>query len=76
MRAMLNGCAILMLCVLATPASAYLGPGAGIGAVGAVIALIAAVALAVVGFVWYPVKRLVSAGRAKRRSAAPEAPDR
>ena len=44
-------------------AHAYIGPGAGITAIGTVIALLGAVLLAIVGFVWYPVKRL----RAKRR---------
>jgi len=53
----------------ASPAAAYLGPGAGLGAIGAVIALFAAVLLAVVGFVWYPIKRLVAAGRTKQRGA-------
>ncbi len=40
-------------------AQAYVGPGAGLTAIGTVLALIAAVALAVVGFVWYPVKRML-----------------
>jgi len=57
---------IVALVGLASPASAYIGPGAGLGAIGAVIALFAAVLLAVVGFVWYPIKRLVAAGRTKR----------
>ena len=50
----------------AGPAQAYIGPGAGISAIGTVIALLGAILLAVVGFVWYPIKRL----RAKRRQAA------
>jgi hypothetical protein len=61
--------AAIALTTLAEPAAAYIGPGAGLGAIGAVIALFAAVALAVVGFVWYPIKRLVVAGRARRRPA-------
>lgn len=40
-------------------ASAYVGPGAGLSALGALFALLAALGLAVVGFVWYPVKRLL-----------------
>lgn len=40
-------------------AQAYVGPGAGLTAIGSVLALIAALALAVVGFVWYPLKRLM-----------------
>jgi len=37
---------------------AYIGPGAGISAVGTVVALLGALVLMIVGFVWYPVKRL------------------
>ena len=46
--------------LLAAPqtAEAYIGPGAGISAIGTVIALIGAILLAIVGFVWYPIKRL------------------
>lgn len=40
-------------------AAAYVGPGAGLSALGAIFALFAALGLAVVGFVWYPVKRLL-----------------
>ncbi len=46
-------------------AEAYIGPGAGISAIGTVVALVAAILLAIVGFVWYPIKRL----RAKRLQA-------
>lgn len=44
---------------LPTAALAYVGPGAGLSVLGALFALLAAIALAVVGFVWYPVKRLL-----------------
>ena len=37
---------------------AYIGPGAGISAIGTVVALVGALALMIVGFVWYPLKRL------------------
>lgn len=43
----------------------YIGPGAGLGAVGALLSLIGAAVLMVVGFVWYPVTRLMQ----RRRSA-------
>jgi type VI protein secretion system component VasK len=39
-------------------AEAYVGPGAGLTAIGTSVALIGAVLLAIVGFVWYPIKRL------------------
>jgi len=42
----------------ASPAFAYVGPGAGLTAIGSVIALFGAIGLAIVGFLWYPIKRL------------------
>jgi hypothetical protein len=43
---------------------AYVGPGAGLTAIGTMIALVAAILLAVVGFVWYPIKRMMRARKA------------
>ncbi|HEY9198823.1 MAG TPA: hypothetical protein VIR60_05600 [Gammaproteobacteria bacterium] len=51
-------------------ASAYVGPGAGLSAVGAIFALVAALGLAVVGFVWYPVKRLLQRNSSRTADAA------
>ena len=45
--------------LIASPAFAYIGPGAGLGALGTLATLAGAVVLLVVGFVWYPVKRLL-----------------
>ncbi|MGI9450366.1 MAG: hypothetical protein ACR2QH_06995 [Geminicoccaceae bacterium] len=42
---------------------AYIGPGAGISAIGSLLALLAAILLAIVGFIWYPLK-----GFMKKRS--------
>ncbi len=60
---------ILLVGVVLAPvtASAYVGPGAGLGAIGALLALIGTLLLAIVGFVWYPVKRML-----KKRSARSE----
>jgi hypothetical protein len=49
-----------------TPVHAYIGPGAGLGAIGTAIALIGALILLIVGFVWYPIKRLI-----RRRKSLP-----
>ena len=38
---------------------AYVGPGAGLSAIGAFLALIATVAVAIFGFIWYPLKRII-----------------
>jgi len=45
---------------------AYIGPGAGLGAVGSLLALVGAVLLMIVGFIWYPLKRLLRRGKADR----------
>ena len=58
--------------VVPCQAYAYIGPGAGISAFGTVIALIAAVVLAIVGFIWYPLKRLLH-GRKAATDATTEA---
>jgi hypothetical protein len=60
--------ALVLLSLLALSAAppaalAYVGPGAGLSALGWLAALAGAIGLAVVGFVWYPVRRLL------RRSA-------
>ena len=49
----------LLLCITPAIASAYVGPGAGITAIGSVLALLVGVLLAVVGFIWYPLKRFM-----------------
>lgn len=50
-----------------TTAAAYVGPGAGLSVIGSLLALIAAVILAVVGFVWYPIKRIRKKRKARTR---------
>ena len=51
---------VILAVLLLAPslAHAYIGPGAGITAIGSFIALVGALLLAIVGFVWYPIKRL------------------
>ncbi|MBY5934999.1 hypothetical protein KUV51_18490 [Tateyamaria omphalii] len=46
-------------------AQAYVGPGAGLTAIGTMIALIAALVLAIFGFIYYPVKRMMRAKKTK-----------
>lgn len=53
----------LVLCVSASPAHAYMGPGAGLAFIGSLLALIAAIAVGAAGLVWYPLKRLIHARR-------------
>ena len=60
--------AFSVLVLLPSAAAAYVGPGAGISVIGTAIAFVGALVFAILGFVWYPLKRLVATvkGRASR----------
>lgn len=51
------------------PAAAYIGPGAGLGALAVTLAVLLGVLLLIVGLVWYPLKRMMK-GRAAARGDA------
>jgi hypothetical protein len=58
-----------------TPCLAYVGPGGALSAIGSFLALVGAILLAVIGFVWYPVKRLLRRRREQRQGGgAPSGP--
>lgn len=56
-----------LLIITPQVALSYIGPGAGISAIGTVIAFMAAIFLAIVGFLWYPIKRLLAKIRKNRK---------
>ena len=56
----------LALTVFPFIAEAYVGPGSGITAIGSVLALLAAVLVGILGFVWYPIKRLRKKNKEKK----------
>ena len=47
-------------------AYAYIGPGLGLGAIGAFLGVVFAVFLAIVGVVWYPIKRMIKKSKAHK----------
>ena len=49
----------LAVTLFAADAYAYVGPGAGLTVIGSLLSVGAAVLLAIVGFIWYPVRRLL-----------------
>lgn len=49
-----------------TAVLAYIGPGAGLSAIAAFFAALAGIIVALLGFVWYPIKRLLRKTRASR----------
>jgi len=63
---------LVAILALPDPALAYVGPGAGLSALGSLLALVGAIALAIVGFVWYPVKRLMRRVAPGRRDSGRE----
>ena len=54
--------AAVLLATLPGAAFAYVGPGAGLSALGSILAFLGVIVLLIVGFVWYPVKRLLNRG--------------
>lgn len=62
-----------LLSLLATPttASAYVGPGLGLGAIGLILALVISILLAIIGLFWFPLKRKIGK-RSKREHGTAE----
>lgn len=67
-KIILNSLGILLVSV--SPAFAYVGPGAGLSAIGSVLAFLGVIVLMIVGFFWYPMKRMF-AGRRENLSKQP-----
>ncbi len=67
--------ALLISIVLPNSALAYIGPGAGLSAIGTVVAVIGAVLLLIVGFVWYPMKRVLRGRKEKKNTAGKQLTD-
>jgi hypothetical protein len=55
--------ALLIFAASTGDALAYVGPGLGLGVIGAFFSAVLAVLLAIVGVVWYPLKRLLKGRR-------------
>lgn len=49
---------ILFTLWIPVAANAYIGPGIGLSTIGSVLAFIGVVVLFLVGFLWYPIKRV------------------
>ena len=60
---------VCVVCLCPLPGFAYVGPGAGLSVIGTIVALIVAIILAIVGFIWYPIKRILAKWKDKPKSA-------
>lgn len=69
---------LVPLLLVALPANAYIGPGAGAGTIAVVLGILASIVMAFFGILWYPVKRLIKKRKATRqaRAATPGSSDR
>ena len=50
---------IFLILNMNTPSIAYLGPGVGGGVIAATIGIIIAIFAAILGLIWFPIKRLL-----------------
>jgi hypothetical protein len=58
---------VIFIATLAAEAMAYIGPGVGGGALATALGLLAAIVLAVLGIVFYPLKRFFKNWKARRK---------
>ena len=63
------GASALLVMAVTYPAYAYLGPGGVVSGIGSLLALVAAVLMAIIGFLWYPIKRLLKRNRGTQNAA-------
>ncbi len=61
--------ALLLAVAMPQPAHAYIGPGAGLGAIAVTVAFVLGIVLLLVGFVWYPLKRMMKSRKTGAGSA-------
>ena len=69
-RRLLSGAALLMLSgiLVPTPAYAYIGPGLGAGAIAVVLGVLGSILAAILGVVYYPIKRRMKARKKAAQS--------
>ncbi|NHZ69808.1 MAG: hypothetical protein GWP20_01070, partial [Thermotogales bacterium] len=63
------GVMTLLMLAISGPANAYLGPGGVISGIGSLLALVAAVLVAIIGFLWFPIKRMIKRNRGMKNTA-------
>ena len=56
----------IIFCLIATSSFAYLGPGVGGGVITATIGIIVAIFAALLGLIWFPIKRLLKKRKEKK----------
>lgn len=62
--------ALLPLLAAATPAAAYIGPGAGAGTVAVVLGILGTLVMAFLAVLYYPIKRMLRSRKSAGKTAA------
>lgn len=57
----------LVIMFISPLCEAYVGPGAGLSVLGSVFAFLGAIILLIIGFLWFPIKRLIKNLRSEKR---------
>jgi membrane protein implicated in regulation of membrane protease activity len=65
---MLRIIALLLLALIATPATAYVGPGAGISVLGSLLGILATIFVAIGAILFWPIRKLMRRRKAKKET--------
>ncbi len=63
MKSPISYVVLLLSLLLSNLSYAYIGPGAGITTIGAAVAFVVVLILLFVGFLWYPIKKIMNKGK-------------
>ena len=66
---MLKIIALLLLALIASPATAYVGPGAGISVLGSLLGILATIFVAIGAILFWPIRKLMRRRKAKKETA-------
>jgi flagellar biogenesis protein FliO len=72
---MLRITALLLLALIASPAAAYVGPGAGISVLGSLLGILATILVAIGAILFWPIRKLMKRRKAKKETEVPGNPD-
>ncbi len=65
---MLRITGLLLLALSASPAAAYIGPGAGISVLGSLLGILATIFVAIGVILFWPIKKLMKRRKAKKET--------
>jgi hypothetical protein len=64
-----------MLALFASPAAAYVGPGAGISVLGSLLGILATIFVAIGAILFWPIRKLMKRRKARKETEIPGNPD-